>query len=121
MRDRFTALDDPFFNRMLDDSAATKGIEVAYRWRYVAARFLQVNPDVQLLSSAQGANFTRLETPIKALLGDQIAEDIALMQAGWVIPEGWLAIAALGQGLTDTSSKRRSIIGSATSFRAGGY
>lgn len=121
VRDRFTALDDPFFNQMLDDSAATLGDQIAYRWRYVAARFLQVNPDVQLLSAAQGASFTRLETPIAALLGDQVAEDTALMRAGWTIPAGWLAISALNPSVTSGNSKKKPIIGSTVSYRAGGY
>ena len=72
VRDRFVPDDDLYFDRMLEDSAGIMGSNKAYRWRYVAARFLQVNPEVQLLDSAEGAKFTRLDTPIRALLGDEI-------------------------------------------------
>jgi hypothetical protein len=95
VRDRFVLADDLYFDRMLEDSAATKGIDSSYRWRYVAARFLQVNPEVQLLESAEGAKFTRLDTPIRALLGEQAAEDNWLLGLGYTIPKGMEAIAAL--------------------------
>lgn len=97
VRDRFTAEDDAYFDRMLEDSAGILGVTKAYRWRYVAARFLQVNPEVQLLDSAEGAKFTRLDTPIRALLGDQVAEDNYLVSFGYQIPSGMLALDAIYQ------------------------
>ena len=119
IRDRFTVADDIFFNQMLQDSAAT-GVSTVYRWRYVAARFLQVSPEVQLLDSAEGAKFTRLQTPIRALLGDQVGEDNYLIAGGWTIPAGWEAIAALNLEIGSTNSKRKPV-GSSLVYKAGGF
>jgi hypothetical protein len=87
------ALDDDFLTRTLQDSAAwkqdTDQIIQVYRWRYTAARFLQVHPAIQTITKGDGTEFTRLEIPIQVLLQEQMAEDRNLLSQGYTIPVGY--------------------------------
>lgn len=88
-------LDDDFLTRTLQDSAAWKQegdqIIVVYRWRFTAARFLQIHPAIQTITKGDGAEFTRLEIPIQVLLQEQMAEDRNLVSQGYTIPVGYEA------------------------------
>lgn len=102
--------DDEFLELELDKSAATLANQKAYRWQFVAARFLQIHPQIQTLNSAEGAQFTKLEIPIVTLLGLQLAEDTVLLGLGWVIPTGYqISSNEASQGRGAIASNRKPV------------
>ncbi len=98
--------DEEFLDLELDKSAATLSNQKAYRWQFVAARFLQIHPQIQTLDSAEGAQFTKLQTPIATLLGLQLAEDTALLGLGWSISAGYqISDSEVNQGAIASNRK----------------
>jgi len=83
-------LDDDFLNRLLTASAGINSqSQTVYRVYYAAAKFLEQIRSQHTISSADGAVFTGLVTPIASLLTLQLSEDLAL---GLIIPPGFESV-----------------------------
>ena len=83
-------LDDDFLTRLLTASAGINSqSQTVYRVYYAAAKFLEQIRSQHTISSADGAVFTGLVTPIASLLTLQLSEDLAL---GLIIPPGFESV-----------------------------
>lgn len=72
------SLDDAYLLELLDMSAGKDAIAaVHYRPFFVAAKFLEQNPDLRDLSEADGAKFTLADPRIKSLYELQRNYDLA--------------------------------------------
>lgn len=68
---------------ILDESAGVLDGTTYYRPYYTAAYELRMSPTVQKLASGKGAEFTRMVTPIQAMLKLQLQLDD---KYGWEVP-----------------------------------
>jgi hypothetical protein len=97
LADAPTDNDIEFISDLLQISAGlniAKG-EVVYRTYYVAARRLQTNLEIQLLSKAeQGIEFTGQIRPIETFLNLQLGIDLS---TPLIVPPGFTAIEALAE------------------------